>query len=342
MRRPGRPRVLVLAPDALFRSFFDGAAAAAALARRSAGRGPARARSTACPPRRWPTPTRWSRRGTARASPRSSLRRAPRLRIVAHCGGEVKGRFARPLFERLTITNAPGPMAAVRGRAGRGLPAVRRAQRGRASRGPAPPVQRRLRAHPPRRRGRRDAARPHGRAPRASAASAARLAALLRPLRGAPARPRSLRRRGRDPARGRRARRRWTRLLDGSRHLVLAAALTERRAGILDRRALAAPPRRGHRGQRGPRRRSSTSTRSPPRCAAAGCAAPSTSPIPRSRCPCAIRCGGCAAPILTPHVGAAQREVRAAMADIVLDDLERFFAGRRPRNRVTRGDAASG
>src|SRR4030095_17076843 len=36
---------------------------------------------------------------------------APRLRMIAHCGGEVKGRFARPLFRRLTITNAPGPMA---------------------------------------------------------------------------------------------------------------------------------------------------------------------------------------------------------------------------------------
>src|SRR5262249_30616680 len=36
---------------------------------------------------------------------------APRLRLVAHCGGEVKGRFARPLFSRLAIANAPGPMA---------------------------------------------------------------------------------------------------------------------------------------------------------------------------------------------------------------------------------------
>jgi len=36
---------------------------------------------------------------------------APRLRIVAHCGGEVKTRFARPLFEQLTITNAAEPMA---------------------------------------------------------------------------------------------------------------------------------------------------------------------------------------------------------------------------------------
>ena len=36
---------------------------------------------------------------------------APGLRLVAHCGGEVKGRFARPLFDRLTITNAAAPMA---------------------------------------------------------------------------------------------------------------------------------------------------------------------------------------------------------------------------------------
>lgn len=36
---------------------------------------------------------------------------APQLRIIAHCGGEVKSRFARPLFDKLTITNAPMPMA---------------------------------------------------------------------------------------------------------------------------------------------------------------------------------------------------------------------------------------
>jgi phosphoglycerate dehydrogenase-like enzyme len=39
------------------------------------------------------------------------LRLAPQLRIIAHCGGEVKSRFARPLFEKLTITTAPAPMA---------------------------------------------------------------------------------------------------------------------------------------------------------------------------------------------------------------------------------------
>jgi phosphoglycerate dehydrogenase-like enzyme len=39
--------------------------------------------------------------------------------------------------------------------------------------------------------------------------------------------------------------------------------------------------------------------------------------------------------ILTPHVGAAADSVRRAMAAVVLDELERFFAGRRVRNRVT-------
>ncbi len=36
---------------------------------------------------------------------------APKLRFIGHCGGEVKSRFARSLFERLTIINAADPMA---------------------------------------------------------------------------------------------------------------------------------------------------------------------------------------------------------------------------------------
>jgi len=105
-----RPRVVVLAPPALFRSFFD-------------------------PPRdrRLSRSFAWKRVAGRRVTPamRAALREAealvttwdsprfgeelvslaPRLRLVAHCGGEVKGRFARPLFSRLTIANAPGPMA---------------------------------------------------------------------------------------------------------------------------------------------------------------------------------------------------------------------------------------
>ena len=36
---------------------------------------------------------------------------APKLRIIAHCGGEVKARFTRKLFDQLTITTAAEPMA---------------------------------------------------------------------------------------------------------------------------------------------------------------------------------------------------------------------------------------
>src|SRR5664279_2196949 len=41
----------------------------------------------------------------------SLLELAPRLRVIAHCGGEVKSRFGRSLFTRLTITNAQDSMA---------------------------------------------------------------------------------------------------------------------------------------------------------------------------------------------------------------------------------------
>jgi phosphoglycerate dehydrogenase-like enzyme len=39
------------------------------------------------------------------------LQLAPKLRVIAHCGGEVKSRFLGSLLDRLTITTAPEPMA---------------------------------------------------------------------------------------------------------------------------------------------------------------------------------------------------------------------------------------
>lgn len=39
------------------------------------------------------------------------LQIAPGLRVIAHCGGEVKRRFTGSLLDRLTITTAPEPMA---------------------------------------------------------------------------------------------------------------------------------------------------------------------------------------------------------------------------------------
>lgn len=39
------------------------------------------------------------------------LQLAPNLRVIAHCGGEVKKRFGGSLLDGLTITTAPEPMA---------------------------------------------------------------------------------------------------------------------------------------------------------------------------------------------------------------------------------------
>src|SRR5712691_2592922 len=105
-----RPRLIVCAGQDLFTSFFP-SPQQRQLSRLS----------------RWQrdgasslTPALRRRLSTAQAlittwdSPRFSedlLRLAPQLRIIAHCGGEVKSRFARSLFEQLTITAAPVPMA---------------------------------------------------------------------------------------------------------------------------------------------------------------------------------------------------------------------------------------
>ena len=35
----------------------------------------------------------------------------PRVKLIAHCGGEVKSRVAEEIFEFVTITNAADPMA---------------------------------------------------------------------------------------------------------------------------------------------------------------------------------------------------------------------------------------
>lgn len=39
------------------------------------------------------------------------LGREPRVKLIAHCGGEVKSRVAEEVFEYVTITNAADPMA---------------------------------------------------------------------------------------------------------------------------------------------------------------------------------------------------------------------------------------
>jgi phosphoglycerate dehydrogenase-like enzyme len=41
-----------------------------------------------------------------------TLGRTPRVRLIAHCGGEVKSRMEESVVDLLTVTNAPGAMAA--------------------------------------------------------------------------------------------------------------------------------------------------------------------------------------------------------------------------------------
>src|SRR5262249_17530881 len=36
---------------------------------------------------------------------------SPRVKLIAHCGGEVKVRIAEQIFDHVTITNAAEPMA---------------------------------------------------------------------------------------------------------------------------------------------------------------------------------------------------------------------------------------
>ena len=269
---------------------------------RSAGPPPARRLAGApCRGPRWPKPTRSSPPGTAPASATDALRRAPRVRIVGHCGGEVKGRFAVPLFERITITNAPGPMAGT----------------WRSSRSPCPSCTGSATSTRTARRcaGRSNAvyARIHrdgvgdetlagrtvglvgfGRIGRA-------IAALLRPF-GArllvhdPYVPAAALRSARVAVRSR-----GLGCSRRSRHLVIAAALTAADAAVsLDRRALARLPDGRDGRERGARGRSWTWTRSPPRCARGRlrCALDVTDPP--SPCRRAIRCGGCPGAILTP------------------------------------------
>ena len=43
---------------------------------------------------------------------REILGTRPRVKLIAHCGGEVKSRVAEEMFEQITVTNAADPMAA--------------------------------------------------------------------------------------------------------------------------------------------------------------------------------------------------------------------------------------
>jgi phosphoglycerate dehydrogenase-like enzyme len=329
-----RPRVVVLSGPILFRSFFD-------------------------PPRerRLDRRFRWTRRGgrdvtpglrrlladaeglvTTWDSPRFGeelLQLAPRLRVVGHCGGEVKGRFARPLFERLVITNAPGPMAprvaelAVTFL----LMSARRVDDYReALRRPNNRVYERLHLEGAR-----------GETLRGGTVGILGLgrigletARLLQPFG-----PRLLAHDPHVPARVVRAAGAAAvslrRLLRESEYLVLAAGLTDATRGLLDRAALRLLPEGATvvnvaRGGIVDLAALTAEVRS----GRLRCALDVTDPLEPlpARHPLRRMKGA----IVTPHVGAAAVEVRHAIADVVLDTLDRFFRGERVTTGVSLRD----
>src|SRR3989475_9543017 len=109
-RQPARLRVLVLASDVLFSHFFP----ESALARLS-------------------EVAEWSQHTGRDDSPQlraqiaqadvlmttwhspflrmSMLGTRPRVRLIAHCGGEVKSRMEEEIFDHIIVTNAAEPMA---------------------------------------------------------------------------------------------------------------------------------------------------------------------------------------------------------------------------------------
>ena len=333
MRRRGgeKPRLVVIAPERLFLSFFD------AGARRRLGRS-----------------YRWSRHsgrrltGALRAAvsgadalvttwdgPRFDedlVRIAPGLRVIGHCGGEVKGRFAGPLFSELTITNAPAPMARPVAELAvtlllhgvRGIDRYREELRG-GSQAVYGWLHRDGASDGETLGGRTVGLLGFGKIGRTIAEMLAPFGTRLLvhdPYVAAAA----IRRAGATPAS-------WGQLLRAPA-LVLAAALTDRTRGILDAAALARLPggalivnvARGGlldlgaltREVRRGRLRCALDVTDPDE------PLPPRHPLRRAR-----------GAVLTPHVGAAQRTVRREMAAIVMDDLDRFFAGRPVRNRVT-------
>ena len=327
----GRPRVLVLAPLVLFESFFDAPrrarlsrsfawrriAARHASSRVRAALGEAEALVTT-----WDSPPFGE----------ELVEWATSLRVVAHCGGEVKGRFARPLFDRLTIANAPGPMAAPVAELAVAflLHAARRIDAYRDEiRSGSTAVYRRLHdrgAGGETLRGRRVGLLGFGRIGRETAR-------LLRPfgprlsvhdphvsapaIRAAGAAPRSL-----------------GSLLRTSDLLVVAAGLTDRTRRILDRGALRRLPRgativnvaRGGLVD-------TDALVAEVRAGRLRCALDVTDPLePLPPRHALRRLNGA---LVTPHVGAAGVDVRRRMADVVLDSLERFFRGERVPTRVT-------
>jgi phosphoglycerate dehydrogenase-like enzyme len=328
--RMSRPNLVVCAGEALFESFF-----------------PPAARKQLSRKFRWQrddsgsmVPVLRAKLAAAEAlittwdSPQFSpnlTSRAPHLRMIAHCGGEVKSRFAPQLFDQLTITNAPAPMARATAELGaafllcsaRNVDFYRQQLRGRSNR-----IYEDLHLHGSSESliGREVSMIGFGRIGQA----------LVEMMRGFdlkwlvydPYAPKALAQR--YPVR-------FVSLptvLKRAHLLVLTAALTQETRELLNparlsqlpdgavviniaRGGLVDLPSLTREVQRGRLR----------------CAIDVTDPLeplpvghPLRRLPAAI---------VTPHIAGSNRHVREEIAQVVLDDLERFFSGRNVNNRVT-------
>jgi phosphoglycerate dehydrogenase-like enzyme len=259
------------------------------------------------------------------------LRLAPQLRIIAHCGGEVKSRFAPPLFEKLTITTAPAPMARATAEMGaalllysaRNVDLYRSALRNRSNR-----IYDDVHLHGATESliGREVAMIGFGRIGRA----------LVDLMRGFdlewlvydPYVPKSLAKK--YPVRLVGLQALWPR----AHLLVLTAALTEETRGLLSRDRLSLLP-------------DGAVVINIARGGLVDLAA-LTKEVQRKRLRCALDVTDPWEPlpvghvlrtlpgaIVTPHIAASNRRVRQEMAQVVVNDLESFFCGNGVDNRVT-------
>jgi phosphoglycerate dehydrogenase-like enzyme len=256
---------------------------------------------------------------------------APQLRIIAHCGGEVKSRFAPSLFKRLTITNAAEPMARSTAELGaalllycaRNVDFYRSALRERSNRIYA---EVHLHGSPHALIGQQVAMIGFGRIGRA-------LVDLLRGF--------EVEWLVHDPYASRQLARKYPirfvslkALLRRSRFLVLTAALTERTRGLLGKENLSRLPdgativniARGGLIDLDALRKEVETGR-------LRCAIDVTDPV--EPLPIDDRLRTLPGAIVTPHIAGSGRHVRENIAQVVVDDLERFFSGKKVENRVT-------
>jgi phosphoglycerate dehydrogenase-like enzyme len=256
---------------------------------------------------------------------------APGLRIIAHCGGEVKSRFARETFHKITITNAAGPMARATAEMGAAflLYCARNVDSYRAElQKPSNEIYDRVHLHGSSESliGQAVAMIGFGRIGRA-------LVDLLRGF--------EVQWIVHDPYAAKSMAKKYPvkfvgleKLLREARLLVLTTALTDETRGLLGKEDLASLPdgatviniARGGLIDLEALREELASGR-------LRCALDVTDPV--EPLPVGDPLRNSPGSIVTPHVAGSGRHVRGEIADVVIDDLERFFSGGRVRNRVT-------